>query len=807
MATGKDKTYDNERLTRKQKEANDFQWFKEKIDSYDTESYNSSNGYGGISEYRRMKVNCDLFNNIIDINEFAYVCTPFGAEVGELPANMVNRDITSDRIKALLGMEMKRPFGYKVLAVNPEATTRKEQTETDLIREYVLEQIMLPIRQQAELEYQEQIKGRELTEQEIQQLQQQMEQNIQAKTPERVKRYMERDHQDPAEVQGHQIMEYLMKEQDIRAKFNKGWKYGLLTAYEVYWVGIVNNKPVLKVVNPIRFNCDKSPELDYIEDGEWAIAEYRMSPSAVVKTFKLTNEEIDSIYADHEHYVESNMRDHMFDFSNNDRYDDEFENTVRVIHVQFTGLRKVGWLDYIDKDGELQTRFLVDEQYKLNRENGDVRIEWEWIPATHEGYKIGSDIYKNMGLVQGDMKDVDTIYQSKLSYHGAIYDNMNSQPTAPMDRMRNYQYYYNIVMYRLELLLASNDGKKVLMNINAIPESAGIDIEKWQYFFKSSPFMWFNPDEEGMTSQDVNTVAKTIDLSMASDINQYIQLAEYLDQKCGKSVGITDPVLGQTSASKSVGNNQQDLIQTSHILEPYFDLHASVKRNVLNSLLNVAKIAYTNSPLQSLSYVLDDMSVRMLSMDINLLDTSTLGLFVEDSGEAQESRDLVRQLAHAAMQNQTIELSDVLAVVKQKGTQEAEEVLKASEKERQQREQASAQAEREFKANEAEKDRLHEKETWAHEDDQIILKEKERRKTVLQQQSIMSLGFNENKDVDNDGQLDILEVYKQGLSADIEGQHLALENRKLDHTIENDKEKNKIDKMKAKSAGAKKKTA
>jgi hypothetical protein len=334
------------------------------------------------------------------------------------------------------------------------------------------------------------------------------------------------------------------------------------------------------------------------------------------------------------------------------------------------------------------------------------------------------------------------------------------------------------------------------MNINAIPESAGIDVEKWQYFFESTPFMWYNPDEEGMTQQDVNTIAKTIDLSLASDINNYINLAMAIDNRCGKSVGVTDPVLGQTSASESVGNNQQNLIQTSHILEPYFDLHASVKKNVLNSLLTVAKIAYTNSKLEVLNYVLDDMSRRILDIDVNLLDNSTLGLFIEDSGEAQESQELVRNLAHAAMQNQTIELSDVLAVVKQKGTQEAEEALKAAEKARHEREDTNAQKQREFDSEQADKAREHEKEVWANEKDNIILKEEERRKTVVQAQAMMSMGFNENKDVDNDGQLDIIEVMKNANAVQIQMEKTQLENRKLDHTIENDKEKNSIERSK-----------
>jgi hypothetical protein len=148
------------------------------------------------------------------------------------------------------------------------------------------------------------------------------------------------------------------------------------------------------------------------------------------------------------------------------------------------------------------------------------------------------------------------------------------------------------------------------------------------------------------------------------------------------------------------------------------------------------------------------------------------------------------------MQNQTIELSDVLAVVKQKGTQEAEEALKAAEKARHEREDTNAQKQREFDSEQADKAREHEKEVWANEKDNIILKEEERRKTVVQAQAMMSMGFNENKDVDNDGQLDIIEVMKNANAVQIQMEKTQLENRKLDHTIENDKEKNSIERSK-----------
>lgn len=91
-------------LTTSQKNANDKAWYKEKIQMLDTGNNRSTYNSNGVSEYHRMKVNYDLFNNILDLKDFEYVCKPFGQEMGELPAKMVNRDILSNKIKVILGL-------------------------------------------------------------------------------------------------------------------------------------------------------------------------------------------------------------------------------------------------------------------------------------------------------------------------------------------------------------------------------------------------------------------------------------------------------------------------------------------------------------------------------------------------------------------------------------------------------------------------------------------------------------------------------------------------------------------------------
>ena len=781
-------TSDKERVSRAEKNKNGKQWFKDKADLLDGRHNTNYLGYGGVSEHRRKKVNYDLFNNILNLEDFEYVCQPFGAEAGELPAKMVNRDIVSGKVKALLGMEMKRAFPYSVLATNSEATTRKEQEEFGRIKQFVINSIVEPIKQEIELKYQQQLQG-DLTEDQKAQIQQQIKQELEAATPPQIREYMQREHQDPAEVLGQQLLNFLIKKLDVKRKFSKGFKHGLISGEEVFYVGEMNDHPFMAEVNPIRFGYDKSPDEEFIENGEWAIAEYRLVPSEVVKFFgkQLKPREIDKIYENYAYYTDQSVYEELFTFREDTRVTES--NTIRVLHCTWKSLRKIKFLTYLDKNGK-QQEMIVDESYKLNREAGDISIVSEWMPEVYETWKIGPDVYVNMRAIPGQFKDLDNLHECKLPYYGVAYDNLNSETTSLVDRMKVYQYYYNIVMYRLELLLASDKGKKVLMNINAIPDSAGIDIEKWQYFFESTPFMWYDPNEEGTEYSDANTIAKQIDLSLVSDIAKYIDLANYLKAECGKSVGITEQVEGQIGPNEAVTNTRQT--QSSHILEPYFDLHNHVKRNVLQALLEQAKVTYSRTQPEVLSYVLDDLSQEVIKMDISLLENSTLGIFIADSAKADEIKNMIQQLAHAALQNQKVEFSDVISVVKSESIPEAEEKLKVAEDNRRKFESSQTDKTIQAQAEQAEKMRQFEREKHQMEMEKIQLKEEERRKTEIIKASFMGASFNPDQDADNDGINDFLEVASKNADLQVKIGKQKLDEEKFRYQKEKDAKDQKL---------------
>ena len=797
-----------QRLTRAQKEANDKKWFKDQLRSLNKISFSTGSMFGltnlgrGISDYRRMKVNYDLFNNVINKADFEHVCYPFGKEAGELPADFTNKDIISGKIKALLGMEMRRPFSWKVVATNPEATTRKEEEEFSKLKDFVVNSIIAPIKQKIELEQAQATKGQDLTTEEKQRIEQEVAQKLKSMTPQEVKRYMAREHQDPAEALAHQLLQYLIQKENIRMKFNKGWKHGLISGKEIFWVGIVNGDPILKVVNPLNFDYDKSSEKDFIEDGDWACYEMSMTPSEIAKYFgsELTNVELDELY---ESYNNTNsLPDAAFTF----REDGVSVNLgIRVIHAEWKALKPFKFIYGIDPETGEPYEDIVDESYKMNIEAGDYKEETVWIPTKYEGYQIGNDKFAMLREVPGQHKDLTNLYECKLSYIGSTYDNLNSSTTSLVDRMKYYQYFFNILWYRIELLIGSDDGKSLLLNANLIPKSSGMDFEKWMYYFKVNKLGLLDPTEEGNKgNQNIGEAAKEIDMSLVSDIQKYMQLAEYIERRCGESVGITKQIEGQIGTEEAVRNTQQALVQSANILEPYFDMHNLIKRNVLQALIETAKVAYSELQPKSLSYALDDMSVAMLSPDYELLENSTYGLFVSNSMKADETLQTMQQLSHAALQNQQVELSDVLMIMNSESTQEAEELLKVAESNRAEREQAMQQQQMQSQEQQAEAQRNWEREKMDKEHEHRMAEIDLKGEKDIQKQLILSMGFNEDKDLDKDGMPDVLEVAKFNVDADIKQRKQDLDEKKLEQQKKEHEDNKALEEKKIKAQVAKK---
>lgn len=788
----KKKLVDDQIFSENGKNAKKKQWYKDKIDLLDTNSLRDYVGGDSFSERERMQMNFDLFNNILSAEDVNRLCGD-GIDISDLPAEFDNKDILSNKIKVLLGLEASQPFEFTIVAVNPEATTRKQEKENELLKEFVISSIMAPIRQQAEMSAQQEMQGRELSEQEVQEIQARIAEETEAMTPPRVKAFMQRKHKDPAELQAIQLLNFLVRKKKIKDKFNKGTKNAALVAREFYWVGEVNGEPDVVVLNPKYLTHDISPDLEGIQHGEFATYEHHWTPSKIATFFgeELTKDDLKKIYSYNIFGGRSSRsrsngpilpEEYEFNFSGNTtNYYESEESTIRVLQCEWKALTELRFLNYIDQETGEDAVMLVSENYELNPEIGDVSIDIIRVPQVYEGWKIGSETYKRMGPVPGQFKDLDNIYECKLNFFGDLYDADNSRPTSIFDRGVSFQKYYNLIYFRLQMLMASDKGKKVLMNINAIPDSLGIDIDKFNYFFETSPFTYYNPNEEGMQYADVNTIAKVIDLSTASDMAKYLDIGQRIKEDAGEAMGISRQMEAQMKEREAVQNIQQAITQSSLILQPFFSMHSNICMDVLEALLNTAKVVYRNKPKQYLYNVLDDMSVEKFFLDPEVLDNSAYGLFVANAQRNMEIKGQLSQLAQMAVQAKQATLSDAISILKEESLQQAEEKLKLAEIQSQER--ADKMQREQLEANERIEKIISDREErkYEHEKELAILKEEEKRKTVIVQVGLTGASFNPDTDRDQDGENDFVEIARDGLDADIKASQLQLEREKFEH--------------------------
>jgi hypothetical protein len=737
------------RISQSQKNSKGKQWYKNIIDYYDSLAFMATDDmWREIGSRRnRMMINYDLMGNKINEDDFMYVTNPWRQNVGQMPARLENRDIITRKINAILGIEYKRPFEYQVVAVNPDATTRREQMEFDMLKQAIMQTVMTGQSPDQDLPYE-------------------------------VKKYLGREYQDPVEALGNQLLQYLSKKLDIKEKFNHGLKHALISGFEIYWVGEENGEPTVKVVNPLYFDCDMNGDIMNIEDGQWAVCEYRMNPVDVIKVFgdELTDAEKQEVFELYDNFSATyNQRDINDDF-----------DYIRVLHVTFKSLRKIGFLRYMDEEGQEQ-EIVVPENYR--KQETDIDLKWAWIPEVHEGWRIGRSIYKRMRPIPGQHKSMDNLYNVKLPYYGRIYDKDNTEPISAVDRIRSIQYLYNILMYRIEILMAQNKGRKVAINIGAIPtKSANITLPEFERYLEANPYFYLNPNEEGNRYSDITQLVKEVDLSTGSDINMYIQLADYLDRMAGYILGVTPQLEGQIQEREAVSNVQRVLSLSTNILEPTFQHHDAIKRNVLTALIEQARVTYAKNQPRSLNYVLDDGTLTFLTIDQEKLDNASYGVFISDNSKISENQKIIEQLAQAAMQNGMVNLSTVLKVLSAGYLQDAQEILTAGEAEMQAQREKEMQMQQQLEAQKFDQERQLMEMRHAQAVELLQLEERLKYDREIAKQSILAMGFNKDQDVNQNEVPDVIEHAKLLLDK----RKLEIEERKVDILAEKAKSDAKI---------------
>jgi len=381
-------------------------------------------------------------------------------------------------------------------------------------------------------------------------------------------------------------------------------------------------------------------------------------------------------------------------------------------------MRKIGKLTYIDELG-MKQETVVNENYKVEPGSGE-EIEYMWVNEYWEGTKLGEDIYIHIRPRPNQFRHMDNLSQCSSGYVGTVYNSNNSQSVSLMDRLVPWIYLYITMWYRLELAIAANQGKIALIDLSLVPD--GWEVEKWMYYAQSMKFGFVDSFNEGKKGQstgklagNISTQNKVLDMETGNHIQQHVQLLDFVEQKIHKLAGVTPQRMGAISTSELVGNTQRAVVQSSHITEKLFEVHNETKIRVLETLLNVSKDLYKGKT-KRFQYMTDELSNVVFSFQGDKIANSEYGLFVSNSAKDTMALEALKQLTHAALQNDQMSLSDVISVYNSNSLADTRVKLKQSEEETRQRQSEMQEQQLQMQKEEAEAQRQFEIEKENRED-------------------------------------------------------------------------------------------
>lgn len=740
-----------------------------------------------INYFTKDKVNYDLYNNIINREDFTYVTNPYGIE-DQFPARLNNYNIITPKLKLLEGEEIKRPFNFRVAAVNSEAVSQIQEKRKQLLIQYLESELITDLQQQ----------GINVTNPE----------SGETMTPEQVQKYMSYSDSDIRESTANKLANYLIKQQNLEYKFNKGFKDSLIVAKEIYYIGIQGDDPIVETVNPPDFRFDKNPDIDFIQDGQWACHTKYCTPSDIIDAYydELTEDEVNKI--DTNNF--SNSRDIGLDPSdgklsitynapvNLGDNTQPITNYIPVNRVEWKSLRKIGFLKYYDELLEEQ-EIIVDEDYQIQEDKGET-IEWCWINEVWEGTKIGTDIYVKIRPKSVQYRTMDNPAICKLGYVGAIYNNRNSVATSLVDLVKHHQYLYNIIMYRMELEIAKAKGKKMVMDLAQIPRSQGISLDKWMYYFDTTGVAFINSFEEGKGKFAGQTSAfnqfTAIDMSLSQSVGQYIQILTKIELMAGELMGVSPQRMGAISSTETVGGVERSVVQSSHITEPLFYMHNEVKKHVLTQLLECAKVAYPEG--KKINYISDDMTRIFLDLDEGFVNAD-YGVFVTNSAKETKTLEDLKNIAQQAVASGIISLTELVTIFDSNSVADIKDVVKKAEANKQAQEQQQYQSAQELQSQQIEAAKELEEMKADRLDQREVIKG-EINKEITYIKTFGGVNASPTDDTDNNGVADVLEYEKIAQQAKEHEDDVVLKNRELDIKEKDIEAKVKIAKSRPKPA-------
>jgi hypothetical protein len=643
-----------------------------------------------------------IFKHYIEENEYSDLVGNLTKEF-DIPSNLRHYDIISQVINTLSGEYQKRPDNFRVKGVDENTTNNYIRKKTDMLLEYVTNQIEAEINQKLIDRGFEIDKQKFNSPEEKQQYEQDIQQQKQSLMPHEIEEYMKTSWMDVAEMWGEHQVELDKHRFNLSEKEKVEIEDMFATDRCFRHFFLTSNGYKQETWNPVSTFFHKSPDVQYVEDGDYVgkISYFTISGLIDKYGYLMTEDELNSLLSeDDKNYSSSSLDPYGIPYGsvipyssypagklmtdvigfnpaapiqkidsallNNDNFNLNTRGYLHVTEGYWISQRKIGKAVFKDENNILR-KVIVDENfvvpkwfkeksYKLYDVEAENTISWTWVNQTWGGIKVSNfgtnlqePLYLNIGPLPFQFKGDSNIYETKLPVCGQVFNARNSQSMSLVDLMKPHQIGYNIAMNQLYQIMEREIGRFIMMDPRMFPNLKDWGGENgWQKFMTVAKSLGFAPvDTSPSRTQGANAgghFPQVIDLDETSRMLSRAKIAEFFEMQALKQVGITPQRLGNIASSETATGVNQSVTQSFAQTESYFTNFSNYKRRCLKMGLDIAQYVQSKEKDVTITYTKSDLSRAFLKLNGTDLLLSDLHVYVSNSQEDIRQLEMLRQL-------------------------------------------------------------------------------------------------------------------------------------------------------------------
>lgn len=323
----------------------------------------------------------------------------------------------------------------------------------------------------------------------------------------------------------------------------------------------------------------------------------------------------------------------------------ENNNLFEVWHVVWRGEAKQGILTYINELGLEATR-IVEEDYKLNPEAGDINIEWVYEPQVYEGYRIGGR-YNSIYPIKA--RPVAFNRNGKLPYNGIMEVLPMMGKFSIIKLVTPYQVMRNIFAYHREMVIAKN---KMLLLL--LPESLIASNTEDKIYKMAADGVLIIDDSEDTNSLKMQQI-RLLNANMGDYIAQLTNLMESTKLEAREMVDMNMQRYGDIAQSAGAATTQEAITRSSMGMVILVQMFDEFRKADYNRDLDYCKLAYVEG--LDTSYWDELGKRRFISLDVNTFIGSDYSTTVRNDSKELDKIQQLRQWAFSAAQNGDLDMA------------------------------------------------------------------------------------------------------------------------------------------------------